>query len=345
MEKNLNLPEPKVSFNTTVFNNMPWVGPSLISLIDICKILKDSHNVNCEIIIVDNFSDDGTFEEIRRIRHLTKDIPIKLSQYKCKRGLGRHLALALSRGSHLVYVDMDVVYNTELVAGLISSYLENSLFSAHALYIAFVPRALALNVGAFQDLNRTEDVEFCARLAKENMVLPLMDPTTFRYYANVSELEKEHGKKHEYANPSSKMFVETYASERRYVISFSGYLKRELNNKIDMIRGLGLNPTKIVRELWFLKKMRGSSFLISAYFHLSFWLITKLTSKEIFEHSKIFSNNVLCDYVMFNNYSGLLSQATRLGLIERDCANNLVNGVFAQERIRNVVKYVRAFGR
>jgi len=317
---------------------------SLSSLIDACRILKDTYHINSEIVIIDNFSQDGTFEAIAEVKHLEKDIPIKLVQYRCKRGLGRSIALGLSNGAHLVYVDMDVVYDTELIARLISSYTQNPLFSSNALYIALVPKALALDVGSFQNLNRTEDVEFCARLTEKNMVLPLMDPTTYKFYDNVSELEKDHGKMHQYSNPSSKIFVETYASERRYARGFSGYLKRELNNKIDMICGLGLSPTKVIRELWFLRRIRGVIFLISVYYHIGFWLLTKLMRKEIFSHSTSLSNNVLSDCVMIVNYVKSLSRATRLGLIEREYADRLIHTVFASEKMRSVLPYAHALG-
>jgi ribonucleotide reductase beta subunit family protein with ferritin-like domain len=140
------------------------------------------------------------------------------------------------------------------------------------------------------------------------------------------------------------MFVGSYASERRYARDFSGYLKRELKNKIDMICGFGLSPTKIIRELWFLRKMRGANFLVSVSYYLGFWFMTKLTRKEIFEHSTSLSNNVLSDYVIFINYVKSLSRATRLGLIEREYADRLIQKVFAGEKTRSAVQYAHALG-
>jgi len=230
-----------------------------------------------------------------------------------------------------------------LLANVIGGYLNNRFLSTKALYIALVPMELARKVGGFQDLNRTEDVEFCARLAQEKMLLPLINPATFSIFNNVSDLEKDHGKKHRYGNPTSRIFVQTYSSERRYSRSFQEYLRRELNNKLDMVRGLGLTPTKILRELWFLRRIRGLNFLISVYYHIAFWLLAVLMKKEIYVHSKHLSNNVLSDYTMLVNYAEMLKNAARSGLVERTDAIKLIQTAFASEKARSIIPYARAY--
>jgi glycosyltransferase involved in cell wall biosynthesis len=331
--------QQKISFTTTVFNSMPWVVLSLASLIDTCKVLQNNHKITCEIIIVDNFSEDGTFEEIKRQQSLTPDILIKATRYKCKRGLGRQIAVALSSGTILVYVDMDVIYDPNQTACLITSYFQNPLVANTALYLSLVPRTFALKVGGFQDLNRAEDVEFCARLTKEYKVLPLIDSATLEFFHN--DLGKVHGKEH---SQSSKMVVDSYGSERRYASNFFNYLRRDLNNKIDTVRGLGLTPTKIVRENWFLHKLRGMRFLSRLSYYLCFWFITRIIGKTIFEHSKNLSNNVLCEYLMMKNYTNLLGQEVKNGLIEEAYSNRLLNAALDYGRTRSMVEYARAVG-
>ena len=330
----------KISFNTTVYNSMPWVKRSLLSLIYTCRILKNVHDVNCEIVVIDNYSDDGTYEDILKMKHEIEDIPIKVTRHRCKRGLGRHLALLLSKGSHVIYVDMDTIYNSKLLADLIAKYLSNPLLFTRALYIFLVPRILALKVGSIQDLNRTEDVEFCARLAKEKIVLPLIDPAILSLFK--LPLEKHHGREHQYRNPSTRMFIQTYSSERRYSKTLLEYIKREFNNKIDMTCGLGLTPAKIVRESWFLRKMRGIDFLIRVFYHLIFWFITVLIRRKIYSHSKYLSNGVLCDYVMFVNYMELLKKATKLGLVDSDEKIRYIQEALTNKRIRNRLLYARS---
>jgi glycosyltransferase involved in cell wall biosynthesis len=334
-----------VSFSTTVYNNMPWVRRSLLSLIETSRILKNVHNLNCEIVAVDNFSDDGTFEEISKTKYEVKDVPINIVRRRCTRGMGRHIATLRSKGSILVYVDMDTIYDTEFFSSLIASYIRHPFLSTMALYITLVRRDFALKIGNFQDLNRTEDVEFCARLAESKLVLPLIDPATFSPYDIASTLEKEHAKMHQYKNPSSQLFVETYGSERRYSTNFLGYLRREFNNKIDMIRGLGLTPSKIVREQWFLRKTRGAVFFISVYYHLAFWFITLLTRKEIFAHSKYLSNSLFGDLTMVINYVELLKNAVRLGLLEKRVATNFIAKALATEKVLSMLTYVSRLDR
>lgn len=334
--------KPEVSFNTTTYNSMPWVKGSLLSLIDTCRILKNVYDINCEIVVVDNHSDDGSYEEMLKIRDETKDTPIRIIGLECKRGLGRRVALLLSTGSYVVYVDMDTIYNSKLFADLITKYLSNELLFTKSLYIILVPRKLALKVGGFQDLQRAEDVEYCARLAKERIVLPLIDPATFSLFAGES-LEQLHGKDYHFENPSTEMFPQTYSSERRYSKTFFGYIRREFDNKIDMTCGLGLTPAKIVRELWFLRKMRGISFLIAVSYHFIFWFMTVLMMKKIYSHSKCVSNNVLCDYVMFVNYVELLNKATKLGLIDSDKATRYIQEALSSKKTRSILPYARSF--
>ena len=319
---------------------MPWVKESLLSIIRTCKILKNVHGINCEIIVLDNYSDDGSYEEILKMKYKIKDIPIRVARYRGKRGLCRHLDLLLSNGSYVIYVDMDTIYNSRLLAELIARYLSNPLLLTKSLYITLVPRMLALKVGGFQDLNRTEDVEYCAKLAKERISLPLIDPATFRLLLS-EPLEKFHEKNHLYKNPSARMFIQTYSSERRYAKTFRGYIKREFNNKIDMICGLGLTPRKIVRELWFLKKIRGLNFLIGIFYHLTFWFITVLLKRKIYTHSRYLSNSVLCDYGMIINYIELLKKAIKLGLIMSNKAIKYFREI--RERALTALAYAKSF--
>ena len=93
---------PKVSCNTTVYNNIPWIKSSFLSVVDACRLLKNVYSIDCEIVAIDNYSSDGTYEEMLKIKHEMRDIPIRVSRYKYKRGLGRYLALLRSKGSHVV---------------------------------------------------------------------------------------------------------------------------------------------------------------------------------------------------------------------------------------------------
>ncbi|MEM3906081.1 MAG: glycosyltransferase, partial [Nitrososphaerota archaeon] len=81
-----------VSFIATVYNSVDTVSVSLQSIIEIIEKLP---NLDFEIVIVDNFSNDGTYEKLldfkvkaMNTRHLKRFLVVRL---RSSRGLGRQL--------------------------------------------------------------------------------------------------------------------------------------------------------------------------------------------------------------------------------------------------------------
>jgi hypothetical protein len=90
-------------------------------------------------------------------------------------------------------------------------------------------------------------------VAKNYEMLPTLEPYTYRplerpfIRAVASEMRVQ--------RTSGKSFITTFPSERRYAKSLIGYFKREFKNKLDMIRGMGYRPSKLLRELLYLQEV------------------------------------------------------------------------------------------
>jgi glycosyltransferase involved in cell wall biosynthesis len=83
----------------TVYNNVHSVEKSVESV----------WRPEYDIVIVDNYSTDGTWEKLLGLR---KEFNIKLYRYRCSRGLGRHIALyKRPEDSITAWFDLDTIYN------------------------------------------------------------------------------------------------------------------------------------------------------------------------------------------------------------------------------------------
>jgi glycosyltransferase involved in cell wall biosynthesis len=91
-----------ITFCGTVYNSAKYIEKSLKSIIDTAIKLK-TYGVESEIVIVDNYSDDGTWELLQAIRekYNAEGVEMKFIKYKCSRGLGRNIALKIARGRYL----------------------------------------------------------------------------------------------------------------------------------------------------------------------------------------------------------------------------------------------------
>jgi len=109
------------------------------------------------VIIVDSYSSDGTYEKILEIVKGTSEVnvPIKVVRYKCSRGSGRYTGLMMCRGEYVVYVDMDEIYDSELLPEIIAHYIRDEKLRHRTFYIWLMPRKYAIDAGGISDLNRT----------------------------------------------------------------------------------------------------------------------------------------------------------------------------------------------
>jgi len=89
----------KICVYGTVYNNASTVEESIKS------VWKPEY----EIVVVDNYSTDGTWEKLLGLR---KEYNLRAYRYRCSRGLGRNIALHMcSENSITAYFDLDTRYN------------------------------------------------------------------------------------------------------------------------------------------------------------------------------------------------------------------------------------------
>ena len=226
--------EPLVSVYTTVYNSIKSVEKSIESM------AKQLEGMSYEIVVVDNYSTDGTFE---KIIELSTRYPIRVYRYRCSRGLGRRIAAKLSHGKYLIYGDLDCIYTSSL-RKIIEIHLNSVYRDSKCLDILICPKAILEKEG-FLDLNRTEDVELFTRLGEKGLVYTLPKikriSVPLRYEMRTRSLSSFLHK-----------LIPTLISEHRYAKNLLEYLKRELRNKRDYVIGGGATPSKFVREEWFI---------------------------------------------------------------------------------------------
>ena len=152
------------SICTTCYRSAPLVK----EFIDPLLALGDEY----EVVVVDNNSDDGTFEELNAYKKNVIAI-----RKKCTRGTGRQIAIDHSNGEVIILVEFDVGY-----VGLSKAidYYEksNKTKILHykvigqecnaSLYIG--KKELFKKVGNFPDLNYAEDLYFNKKAIKLNLL-------------------------------------------------------------------------------------------------------------------------------------------------------------------------------
>jgi len=223
-----------ISVYTTVYNSVRTVEKSIES------IARQLKGLSYEIVVVDNYSTDGTYE---KLIELSSRYPVRTYRYRCSRGLGRRIAAKLSRGKYLVYVDLDCIYTSSL-RKIIEIHLNSVYRDSKCLDILICPKTVLEREG-FIDLNRAEDVELFTRLSEKELVYTL---PKIKWVKVPLRYEMR-------AHSSSRFLhalIPTFISEFRYVKSFLEYLRRELKNKRDYVIGGGATPLKFIREEWFI---------------------------------------------------------------------------------------------
>ncbi|MGC8516478.1 MAG: glycosyltransferase [Candidatus Acidifodinimicrobium sp.] len=147
---------PLLSFCGTVYNSARTVKNSLDSILKQFNGLKGGF----EVVVVDNFSTDGTWEILKSYSKKYKNF--KIIQAKCSRGLGRAIAYNHSTGKYFMSIDLDNIYEPilrEVIEGLIKTYKPYSLINP----IHFMDRRTMDRIGNWRDLLAAEDMELYAR--------------------------------------------------------------------------------------------------------------------------------------------------------------------------------------
>ena len=192
----------RICLYATVYNNAEYVEASI----------KSVWRPDAEIVIVDSYSTDGTWEKLLELR---KDFNLRIYRYKCSRGLGRNIALhKCSPGAVAAYFDLDTVYN-EAYHRVINYAAETRrrVFLGN-VYVA--ERDYIIRRGGWRDLLYGEDVELVSRIG-------------FDAYIPVS------------AGRNAEISPRLSAREKRY-----GGLSRIIRSSVDLVRGNGISIRRIL---------------------------------------------------------------------------------------------------
>lgn len=248
---------PLTSIYGTVYNNAKYVENCLNSLVDALPNFDDDY----ELVIVDNYSTDGTFKKLLKFSEKHKNV--KLLRVKCTRGKGRDIALKNTSGDYVFYIDFDDVFEKEF--GVIIEKLKKLCTRRTIWQYGFSTRDTSIEViGGWMNLNYGEDWEFFARAISKNVIMKTILSPSFRI------------------TPKMKI------REARYTKGISvTYMVRKVKNNIDLIRGW--NPNfRFLTSL-----IMGSSSLFKPSTLLTFFIypISKLIS---FKHFKNLCNIEAC---------------------------------------------------
>jgi len=157
---------PKYSVCMTCWNEVRTVKDSLNSLL---QSLDDDY----EVIVVDNFSRDGTHEVLKEFERSKR---VSVIQKRCSRGLGRQVAFENSMGEYIIAnLDLDDIF-LPVVRQAAARYHEIAEGNLMALFnfptglsedwvqnMTVGPRDLISSLGGWRDLNVFEDWDLWSR--------------------------------------------------------------------------------------------------------------------------------------------------------------------------------------
>jgi len=145
-----------LSLCATNYNSHPITAKSVASIVDLTS------DLDREVVVVDNFSGDGSFEILET---LSLDCPLRVIRRQSSRGEGRQIAFENSRGRYIATFDLDTVYNEHwgrLVHWAVATRIN---FGLSCVYSQVYPRELLTKVGGWRGFQYWEDVDLWIRLA------------------------------------------------------------------------------------------------------------------------------------------------------------------------------------
>lgn len=159
---------PKYSICMTCFNEVSTVRESINSLL---RQLNEDY----EVIIVDNFSKDGTYEILKEFEHSNS---VKIVQERSSRGKGRQFALEHASGEYVIAnLDLDDLF-LPVLGEIVGLYHEKANRKVLAIFnsspppdldtgwiqnITLGPRELFTSLGGWRDLDLFEDWDVWSR--------------------------------------------------------------------------------------------------------------------------------------------------------------------------------------
>lgn len=247
----------QVSIYGTVYNNSAYIKNSIDSIIGQFNDFKE----NFEIVIVDNYSTDGTYEILKEYQKKYPNITV--IQKKCTRGKGRAIAFNNTKGKYVFTVDFDTVYSdslSKIIYYAIKNYEENSFFSQSG----FCSRATMEKIGNWMDSNEGEGIELIARAISKGIKVYFVPAL---YSKNAIVLKRE----------------------TRYAKGFLKYAIRGFNYYKDRIISEGITSRKYLIA----NTIKGKILINLAFVYL------KLSNKKVCNYSNYQNSHFMLDNVIF----------------------------------------------
>ena len=200
----------------TVYNSHKTVEAVIKNIFDTFSEIKN----NIEVVIVDNYSDDGTYEIIKKMQ---ENYNILLYRKQCTRGEGRNFAFSKTTGKYVLNRDFDDVYIDKTMYILLTKF--NDYLEKNTIINEMSKREVIENIGNWSNLNAGEDVELKARAIKNNVRTFSIPAVTGMNY-NVFEKKSSTGK--------------TLLNENRYTKGKIKYIERSARWLRDTTLGYGI---------------------------------------------------------------------------------------------------------
>ena len=177
--------DKKISICSTVYNNGKTIRTSLTSII---KQLP-GFSKNFEIIVVDNYSTDGTWRVLKTFAKKYQNV--KISQQKCTLGKGRALAYNRSMGNYIVFVDLDQIYEPIFSKILLRSI---KMYKTGSILNGVMDRKTMDKIGNWGDFLGGEEWEFNARALSKGIKIYTFPVHIFRNQIVKANRQKRYAK-------------------------------------------------------------------------------------------------------------------------------------------------------
>lgn len=188
----------KLSVYGTVFNSEKSIELCISKLHDTFSGIDGGF----ELVITDNYSNDGTFESLKKMSEIYENVYI--FREKSNRGLGRQKAFEKTTGQYTLYIDLDDVLLDSTYRILLEKY-ENFL-KKDIIVDGMCRRNIIEDIGGWRSLNAGEDYELSARAIKKGYKLLSIPAIKSLSYEDITGQKREKALFNE--SRYSKAFIE-----------------------------------------------------------------------------------------------------------------------------------------
>ncbi len=243
----------------TVYNNRKTLINSIESLSRI--------NIEKQFLIVDNFSNDGTYEALDKLKGKYN---ISVKRMKCSRGLGRQKAMEMAYNQAtdkdlFMTFDLDTIYTSKFVKSIeygVKILNNNEIFLNQLCY-----KSPNFNI-KWMDINNGEDWERMANFLHAGCKIITVRDKYFDLGINYVGEKRE----------------------KRYATGLT-YYKRVIKNQIDLFRGWNISSYKNLKQFIKYTDAKNSHFIP---------LFLILIYIKIFNHVYGYSDEINILYVKHN---------------------------------------------